>query len=173
MAFIKAQYPLFSLADIAVRLYSYDLSRGDDMKSLLATPLLLLALVSLGAWAADATLISFGSHGCHYDDGSVVPAEEGGCPLKIDKEFNWFYLSKERIELAAPLLIVKGRSGFLACGYINTDTCNDTGEACAIVSGVNTHDDMLEATVESVSLEATALGVKVGMEGAEAIELFR
>ena len=173
MAFYTAQYPLFSLADIAVRLYSYDLSRGDDMKFLLATPLLLLALVSLGAFAADATLISFGSHGCHYDDGSVVPAEEGGCPLKIDKEFNWFYLSKERIELAAPLLIVKGRSGFLACGYINTDTCNDTGEACAIVSGVDTHDDMLKALVKAVSKDATELGIKVGMTGEEAIELMR
>ena len=42
-----------------------------------------------------------------------------------------------------------------------------------VVSGVKTHEEMLEATVESVSLEAMALGVKVGMEGAEAMELFR
>jgi len=90
-----------------------------------------------------------------------------------DTPFNWSDLERSKISLEAPLLIVKGRSGFLACGYINTDTCNDTGEACEIVSGVNAHDDMLEATVESVSLEAKALGVKVGMQGTEAIELFR
>jgi uncharacterized protein YunC (DUF1805 family) len=137
------------------------------------TILLLTTLLSTGAWAADATLISFGSHGCHYDDGSVVPAEEGGCPWKIEKEFDWFSLSKERIELAAPLLIVKGRAGFLACGYINADTCNKTGEACAIVSGVKTHKDMLEAKVEAVSEEASKLGIKVGMSGAEAIEFIR
>jgi uncharacterized protein YunC (DUF1805 family) len=173
MTFYVAQYPLSSLADIAVRLYSYDLSRGGEMKSLLAIPLLLLALVSPGAFAAAATLISFGSHGCHYDDGSVAPVKDGRCAYKIKQKFWWYGLTKERIELAAPLLIIKGRSGFLACGYINTDTCNDTGEACAVVSGVKTHEEMLEATVESVSLEAMALGVKVGMEGTEAIELFR
>ena len=172
MAFYVAQYPLSSLADIAVRLYSYDLSRGGEMKSLLAIPLLLLALVSPGAFAA-ATLISFGSHGCHYDDGSVAPVKDGRCAYKIKQKFWWYGLTKERIELAAPLLIIKGRSGFLACGYINTDTCNDTGEACAVVSGVKTHEEMLEATVESVSLEAMALGVKVGMQGAEAMELLR
>ena len=143
------------------------------MKLTLKILLLLTALASMGAWAADATLISFGSHGCHYDDGSVVPAEGEGCPWKIKKEFDWFALSKEHIELAAPLLIVKGRAGFLACGYINADTCNKTGEACAIVSGVNTHEDMLEAKVEAVSEEASKLGIEVGMSGAEAIEFIR
>ena len=90
-----------------------------------------------------------------------------------DTPFDWSGLERSKISLEAPLLIVKGSLGFLGCGYINTDTCNDTAEACAVVSGVKTHEEMLEATVESVSLEAMALGVKVGMEGTEAIELFR
>ena len=46
-------------------------------------------------------------------------------------------------------------------------------EACAIVSGVNTHDDMLKASVKAVSKDATKLGIKVGMTGAEAMELLR
>ena len=85
--------------------------------------------------------------------------------------FNWSGLDRSKISLEAPLLIVKGSLGFLGCGYINTDSCID--EACAIVSGVNTHDDMLKASVKAVSKDATELGIKVGMTGAEAMELLR
>ena len=78
----------------------------------------------------------------------------------------------ERIELKLPLLISKAARGFLACGYINVETCNRTGEACAIVSGVKSHDDMLQAEVKAVSEAASRLGVKPGMSGAEALALF-
>ena len=69
----------------------------------------------------------------------LLTTESTGAPM------DWSNLERERIELASPLLIIKGESGFLACGYINAATCNKTGEACAIVNGVNNHDDMLEA----------------------------
>ena len=88
-----------------------------------------------------------------------------------DTPFDWSGLERSKISLEAPLLIVKGSSGFLGCGYINVDACAD--EACAIVSGVNTHDDMLKASVKAVSKDATKLGIKVGMTGAEAMELLR
>ena len=88
-----------------------------------------------------------------------------------DTPFDWSGLERSKISLEAPLLIVRGSLGFLGCGYINVDACAD--EACAIVSGVNTHNDMLEATIKAVSKDATKLGIKVGMTGAEAIELFR
>ena len=88
-----------------------------------------------------------------------------------DTPFDWSGRERSKISLEAPLLIVKGSLGFLGCGYINTDSCID--EACAIVSGVNTHDDMLKASVKAVSKDATKLGIKVGMTGAEAMELLR
>jgi len=88
-----------------------------------------------------------------------------------DTPFDWSGLERSQISLEAPLLIVKGSLGFLGCGYINTDSCID--EACAIVSGVNTHNDMLKASVKAVSKDATELGIKVGMTGAEAMELLR
>jgi uncharacterized protein YunC (DUF1805 family) len=88
-----------------------------------------------------------------------------------DTPFDWSGLERSKIGLEAPLLIVKGSLGFLGCGYINTDSCID--EACAIVSGVNTHDDMLKASVKAVSKDATELGIKVCMTGAEAMELLR
>jgi uncharacterized protein YunC (DUF1805 family) len=86
---------------------------------------------------------------------------------------DWKGLSKEQIQLRLPLLIIKGAKGFLACGYINVETCNKTGEACAIVTGVKTHDAMLNAEIKAVSMEAARRGVRVGMKGEEALEVFR
>jgi uncharacterized protein YunC (DUF1805 family) len=91
--------------------------------------------------------------------------------LAEDTPFDWSGLERSKISLEAPLLIVRGSLGFLGCGYINVDACAD--EACAIVNGVNTHDDMLKATIKAVSKDATKLGIKVGMTGAEAMELLR
>ena len=88
-----------------------------------------------------------------------------------DTPFDWSGLERSNISLEAPLLIVRGSLGFLGCGYINVDACAD--EACAIVSGVNTHNDMLKATINAESKGATELSIKVGMTGAEAIELLR
>ncbi len=81
------------------------------------------------------------------------------------------YLLKEKIDLKLPLLVIKNSRGFLACAYVDVDTCNKTGEACAIVSGVNTHDDMLKARVKHISSAASALGIRIGMTGSEALNL--
>ena len=91
--------------------------------------------------------------------------------LAEDTPFDWSGLERSKISLEAPLLIVRGSLGFLGCGYINVDACAD--EACAIVTGVHTHDDMLTATIKAVSQDAPKLGIKVGMTGAEAMELWR
>jgi uncharacterized protein YunC (DUF1805 family) len=83
-------------------------------------------------------------------------------------------MNKElHFDLAKPLLIIKEKSGFLACAYINPETCNKTGEACAIVSGVNNHEDMKRAKVIAVSGSAQKLGVKVGDSGQQALEKFK
>ena len=86
---------------------------------------------------------------------------------------DWGGLTKEYIQLGLPLLVIKGSKGFLGCGYINVETCNKTGEACGIVTGVKDHDAMLSAEVQVVSIEAARLGVRVGMKGEEALEFFR
>jgi len=44
---------------------------------------------------------------------------------------------------------------------------------CAIVTGVKTHDEMLSAEITAVSQEAAKLGVRVGMQGEEALAIFR
>lgn len=88
-------------------------------------------------------------------------------------EFNWGELKRERIELQLPLLTIQGSKGLLACAYVDVKTCEKTGEACAIVSGVKTHDDMLQRPVTQVSKAARQLGVETGMSGAQALHILR
>lgn len=78
-----------------------------------------------------------------------------------------------RFELKRPLLVMKGTKGFLACGYINPETCNKTEEACAIVSGVNDFEDMKKASIVAVSKAAEAMGIKVGDTGESALAKFQ
>jgi uncharacterized protein YunC (DUF1805 family) len=72
--------------------------------------------------------------------------------------------------LKRPLLIIRARNGFLACAYIDAATCDITEEACAIVTGVSSFDQMLDAKVVRVSKGAVAHGVRVGVTGAEALD---
>jgi len=69
------------------------------------------------------------------------------------------------------VLIIGAENGFIGCGYINVEVANRVGDVCAIVTGVKTPDDMLEAKVVAVSEAATKLGVKDGMTGKEALLL--
>lgn len=77
---------------------------------------------------------------------------------------------KYHIALKSPLLVIKAPKGVMGCGYLNIETFNRTGEAAVIVRGVNTHEDMLRAKVVAVSETARALGIEVGVTGAEALE---
>ncbi|MGQ9530275.1 MAG: DUF1805 domain-containing protein, partial [Candidatus Bathycorpusculaceae bacterium] len=43
--------------------------------------------------------------------------------------------------------------------------------AAAVVSGVKTFEDVLNASVKAVTSKAEKFGVKVGMKGAEALRL--
>lgn len=92
---------------------------------------------------------------------------------KEPPDMDWNNLTRERVELKLPLLVIQGSKGLLACAYLDIATCNKTGEACAIVSGVNTHADMLTAPVKAVSDNAKALGIEVGMNGLEAVNRLR
>lgn len=73
-----------------------------------------------------------------------------------------------RIELNRPLLIMRAARGFLACGYINVDTCNRTRDACALVNAGN-FEEMRAAPVVAISQAAEALGVRLGDSGESAL----
>lgn len=69
------------------------------------------------------------------------------------------------------VLIIGAEKGFLACGYLNIEVANRVNDVCAIVTGVKTPDDMLNAKVVKVSKAAANLGVELGMTGKEALVL--
>ncbi|MFH1256571.1 MAG: DUF1805 domain-containing protein [Candidatus Diapherotrites archaeon] len=91
------------------------------------------------------------------------------------KKFHW--LGKEfdavKVELySAKLLLIKGKKGFLGCGYLSVETAEKLGDALAIVRGVDSYEGMLKAKIVSVSAKAKELGVSEGMNGSEALEKF-
>lgn len=75
-------------------------------------------------------------------------------------------------QLKRPLLVISGSKGCLTCGYLSMDSLERNGDAGAIVRGVDTYEDMLEAEVQAVSSLAEELGAKPGMKGREVLELF-
>ena len=86
---------------------------------------------------------------------------------------NWQGLERHRIDLKLPLLVIRGSRGVLACGYLNVETFNKTGEVGAIVTGVKNFDDMLTAKVVNTSTAAAQAGIKAEMSGAEVVEQIR
>ena len=107
-------------------------------------------------------------------EGDFSPSSCPALPTSLSRGFDWTGVQCESIPgLTRPLLLLKARHGFLACGYISTDTCDKLKEACAIVTGVNSAEDMLNTKVVRLSAAAAALGVKEGMLGAEALALLK
>ena len=67
------------------------------------------------------------------------------------------------------ILVIQGKRGILGCGYLSIETADKLGHALAVVTGVSTYDEMLNATVKKVSAAAEELGVEVGMSGRNAL----
>ena len=70
----------------------------------------------------------------------------------------------------ASLLVIRAPKGMLGCGYINAAVADKLNDAAAIVSGVKNYDDMLKATIHTVSAAAADFGITVGMTGLEALK---
>lgn len=67
------------------------------------------------------------------------------------------------------ILFISGKTGALGCGYFSMDAANKFGHALAVVTGVNSYQDMLSAKVKACSDKAAEMGVTIGMSGAEAL----
>jgi uncharacterized protein YunC (DUF1805 family) len=76
-----------------------------------------------------------------------------------------------RVELpdSPPLLLISGDKGFVMCGYLNIEAAEKLGVVAAVVSGVKTFDDVLNAQVKAMTSKAKNLGVNVEMTGAQAL----
>jgi len=77
-----------------------------------------------------------------------------------------------RVELpdSPPLLLVVAEKGFVMCGLLNVETAGRLGVVAAVVSGVKSFEDVLNAQVKAVTSKAKALGVSVGMKGVDALK---
>lgn len=67
------------------------------------------------------------------------------------------------------LLMLLCKKGYVMCGYLNQAAAEKFADAAAIVGG-STFEEILANPVKSVTPEAEALGIAVGMSGAEAAE---
>ncbi len=70
----------------------------------------------------------------------------------------------------APLLILKGKKGYIMCGYLDVATADRVGDIAVRVSGVNTMDDLLKANVAIASSKASELGIEKGMPVSEVLQ---
>jgi uncharacterized protein YunC (DUF1805 family) len=69
-----------------------------------------------------------------------------------------------------PLLLIIAEKGFVMCGFLNIEAAEKLGVAAAVVSGVKTFDDVLNAQVKAATSKAKSLGVEAGMKGSEALK---
>jgi uncharacterized protein YunC (DUF1805 family) len=67
------------------------------------------------------------------------------------------------------LLLMVADKGFVMCGFLNVEAAEKLGVAAAMVSGVKTFEDVLNAQVKAVTTKAKSLGVDVGMKSTEAL----
>ncbi len=90
-------------------------------------------------------------------------------PLKIDDKV----AVGLRVDLpdSPPLLLIVGRTGFVMCGFLNIDAAEKVNVTAAMVSGVKTFNDVLEAGIKAVTAKAKRKGIKVGMKGKDAVNL--
>ncbi|MCX8197482.1 MAG: DUF1805 domain-containing protein [Candidatus Micrarchaeota archaeon] len=70
-----------------------------------------------------------------------------------------------------PLLIVKAKRGYVACGYISKEAAEKYGDIAAFVSGVKNFDEFFKAKIKSFTSWADDLGIREGMSVKKALEL--
>lgn len=80
--------------------------------------------------------------------------------VKVDG--NSFLAMRAEMPDAPPLLLVIGKKGFVMCGYLNLDAAERLGTTAAVVSGVNSFDDVLNAQIKASTSKAKALGLEPG-----------
>lgn len=71
------------------------------------------------------------------------------------------------------LVAVASDKGYIMCGALDVALLNerlkDRGIVAARAVGVKTLEELMEAPMESVTIEAEKLGVSVGMKGTDAL----
>lgn len=88
--------------------------------------------------------------------------------IKIDSNtFNAWTIPTKNVSM----MLINAANGTLACGYISIEAADKFGDPVAIVRGVSSYDDMLNAKVAAVSKAAAALGITTDHTGQQALLL--
>ena len=82
---------------------------------------------------------------------------------KVEAEGGSFLALKADMPEAPPLLLVIGEKGFVMCGYLNIDVAERLGTAAAMVTGVKSVEDMLNAQIRAATSKARGLGIEPGV----------
>ena len=61
-----------------------------------------------------------------------------------------------------PIVLIEGNKGFVMCGYLNIDSAESLGAAAAVISGVSSWEDILNAKIKTSTTKAKALGLEPG-----------
>jgi len=81
---------------------------------------------------------------------------------KVEVDGKSFLALKAEMPELPPLLLIVGGKGFVMCGYLNIDAAESLGAAAAVVSGVNSFEDVLNAEIKAATSKARALGLEPG-----------
>jgi len=71
----------------------------------------------------------------------------------------------------APLLVLKGKKGFVMCGYLNLEAAQKLGDAAVRVTGVSDLETMLNSKAAGVTKRASELGISEGQKISDIISL--
>ncbi len=69
---------------------------------------------------------------------------------------------KAELEGLPPLLLIKGEKGFVMCGYLSIEVAEKLGAVAAVVSGVKSFEDVLNAEIKVATTKAKTLGLEPG-----------
>jgi uncharacterized protein YunC (DUF1805 family) len=89
--------------------------------------------------------------------------------LKVDGK-NCLGLRVDLPDSPAPLVLITAEKGFVMCGFLDMQTAERLNVTAAMVSGVKSFDEVLNAQVKAVTSKAKGLGVEMGMKGSEALK---
>jgi uncharacterized protein YunC (DUF1805 family) len=77
-----------------------------------------------------------------------------------------------RVDLpdAPPLLLIISEKGFVMCGFLDIEAAERLGVTAAMVSGVKTFEDVLNAQIKAVTTKAKGFGIETEMKGSDALK---
>jgi uncharacterized protein YunC (DUF1805 family) len=78
----------------------------------------------------------------------------------LDIDGDSFQGLKVELKGLPPLVLIEGDKGFVMCGYLNIDAAECLGATAAVVSGVSSWEDVLNAQIKTATTKAKALGLE-------------